>query len=188
MEMINLIPDFDKKQIRAGRVNILLVRYTFVMAIILVVMAAEFVLAYFYMQYTKDSAQDTIADNQTKRQEIKKKEQEVTAFRQNLATAKQILDKQVDYSAITLEVASLIPEGVVLDQLTIDPATFGTATTLTAQTTSETTARNLKKSLEDSSYFSDVKFDTIARSQGADSRYSYTASLSVTFRKELLNK
>jgi len=186
--MINLIPEFEKKEIRAGRANNLLIRYTVIMAAILMAMAAEFVLAYFYMQHIEDSAQVTISNNQAKSQEIKQKEKDVTAFRQNLSTAKQILDKQVDYSTITLEVSSLIPRGVVLEQLTIDPATFGTATTLTAQTTSETTARDLKKALEDSTYFSDVRFDTIARAQSDDARYPYTATLSVTFNKELLNK
>ena len=186
--MINLLPEFDKKQIRAGRINHLLVRYTIIMAAVLVLMFAEFVLTYFYMQYTKTIAEDAISDNQSKSQEILAKKQEVDTFRGNLSTAKQILDKQVDYSAITLEVASLIPKGVVLEQLTIDPATFGTATTLTAKAIDENAARELKNSLSNSSYFSDVHFNTIARAEGGDSGYPYTATLSLTFRKELLNK
>lgn len=186
--MINLLPDTDKREIRAGRANHLLVRYTAIMAVVVIVMVVEFVLAYFYMQHIKDSAQSTITDNQTRGQEIKKKEQEISEFRGNLATSKQILDKQVDYSAITLEISSLIPRGVVLEQLAINPASFGTTTAITARTTNESTARNLKSSLEKSAYFSDVKFNTITRSQSGDTAYPYTAILSVTFNKELLNK
>lgn len=186
--MINLLPEFDKKEIRAGRINNLLVRYTIIMVILLIVMAIEFFLAYLYMQYTEDTKKAAISDNQTKSQEIATKQLEITDFRQNLSTAKQILDKQVDYSAIILEVSSLIPKGVVLEQLTIDPTTFGTSTTLTAQATGATTTRQLKKTLEESAYFSDVHFDTIKSEQSGDTRYPYTATLSVTFKKELLNK
>ena len=186
--MINLLPEFEKKQIRAGRVNLLLVRYTIILAAILILMVGEFVLAYFYMQYTRGIAEQKISDNQVRSQEILEKKQKIENFRSNLSTAKQILDKQVDYSTITLEIASLVPKNVVIDQLTIDPATFGTETVLTARAKNAAAAGDLKKALETSSYFDNVRFNTVAyASGGSDDAYPYTTTLSITFKRELLN-
>lgn len=186
--MINLLPKFDKKQIHAGLTNSLLIRYTVIMAIILVLMATEFLLTYLYIQHTRSVAEQAISDNQSKGREILQKRNEVDSFRSNLSTAKQILDKRVDYSAITLEIASLVPSGVIVEQLTIDPTTFGTSTPLTVKSKDESAARNLKKSLENSSYFDDVHFDTLAFSPEDESGYPYTATLSITLKKELLSR
>lgn len=183
--MINLLPDFDKREIRAGISNRLLVRYLSMFLGLAVFMLLALIAVYFYLANTKSVAEDNISRNEVDSRELTVKQQEVNSFKSDLATAKQILDKQVNYSSIILRFASSIPSGVVVDNLALDAETIGQPTKINARTKSEQAAINLKDSLNRSSYFKDAYFDTISRTDDDD--YPYSVTMSVTFTPELLN-
>lgn len=183
--MINLLPEFEKREIRAGISNRLLVRYLLLFLALAVFMVLSMVAVYFYLVNTKSVAQDNIASNEADSRELTAKLQDVNAFRSDLATAKQILDKQVNYSAMILRFARSMPSGVVVDTLSLDPETLGQPTKINARTKSEQAAINLKDTLNRSPYFEDAYFDTISRAEGGD--YPYSVTMSVTFTKELLD-
>jgi Tfp pilus assembly protein PilN len=181
--MINLLPPADKRQIRAGRSNALLIRYNFFLlgALGFLFVAVGFV--YFYLINAKTNAETVVKENQTKVIDYRQVEQEANTFKGNLAIAKQILDKEVVYTKVILEISSLIPKGVVLDNLNLDAKTFGTETTLTARAKTIDDAIALKNSFQNSPSFSNVHFQSISTIEPPDA-YPVHVSLNVTINKD----
>lgn len=184
--MINLLPPEAKSQIAAARANRVLLSYNIILlaAIAFLLAATAFVLI--YLNNSKSTAEAAIAENIARAGGYTNVETEANAFRQNLASAKQILDNDVTYSSVILQFASVLPPGVVLDTLSLDSETFGTPTTLTARVRDYSTVLTLKNSLQNSDLFSDVSIQTISTGgssgeEGGD--YPLSATYSVTIRK-----
>jgi len=184
--MINVLPPREKRELTASRTNSLLLRYIFMMLILAVVVTIEMVGVYFILESSKQSYQRTIDDNQREAASQAATDAKATEFRSNLSTAKTILDKQVHYTSIIKSISDLIPSGVIMDTLTIDPATFGTPTTIDIQTRSYSEAIAFKDSLDKSKKFTNVSFKNITLRPNADNAYKYSATLNLTFSKELL--
>jgi Tfp pilus assembly protein PilN len=180
--MINLLPPVEKRELRAGRTNALLIRYNIALIIALVFLFAAIGVVFVYLNNTKATAETTIEDNKAKVAGFAAVQSQATQFRSNLATAKQILDKEVTYTKVILDIAQMLPQGVVLQNLNLDSATFGTETTLVAQAASYDRALALKASMEKSSLFTNVHFASITA--GGTGSYPLTVNMSVTIKKE----
>jgi hypothetical protein len=86
--------------------------------------------------------------------------------------------------------ANNLPDGSAVDQLTIDPATFGTSTTLTIKTVSYEKSIEVKNALTNAKIngkplFTSVSFQSVATSEAA-SNYPLTALYNVTYSKDIL--
>lgn len=180
--MINLLPPDAKAQLRAARANRLLLRYNFLLLGAFVFLIASLGVVYMYLTSTSANADATIAYNRAKVSDYAAVQSQANTFRQNLATAKQILSSDTAYTKVILEIAQVLPKGVVLDTLSLDAQTFGKPTTLTAKVKDYPTALTLKSSLQNSSVFSDVSIQSIAG--GGDGDYPLSVILNVTIRKE----
>lgn len=184
--MINLLPNDEKREILAGRTNRLLVRYNILLVVVIIMTLAAFGFVWLYLENIRNSSQEKIEQNEISSRQLLSKQQSINTFRSNLNTAKTILDKQINYSAILLKVASTIPSGVVLDELTLDPSTIGKPTVLNARARSEAALLKLKESFSESSFYSDAHFDTITRTSSDNDKYPYHVTMTVTFTRELL--
>lgn len=187
--MINLLPPEDKRQIRAARTNTLLVRYNILLLCAVAFMFLAIGGVYIYFRTAKASAEQTISDNESKVAGFNAVKSQAEQFKSNLSIAKQILDKDVTYTSVILKISNLLPSGVVLDNLNLDSATFGTATTLTARAKNYNDAIALKNAFQNSDIFSDVHFQSISTGDsssdaGASSAYPVTINLSVVIKKE----
>lgn len=184
--MINLLPPADKRQIRAGHSNTLLVRYNFFLLGALGFLLVAIGIVYVYLANTKTGAEAVVKENQEKVVGYKKVEQEANEFKSNLAIAKQILSKEVTYTKTILDIAALIPKGVILDNLNLDAKTFGTETVLNAKAKTINDAIALKDSFQNSPLFSDVHFQSIATAEaGGTNAYPITITLAVTIKKDI---
>ena len=184
--MINLLPESYKKEILAGRSNLLLVRYCFLSFAVVIIAMGIMATVWFMINNVKDLNQQTIIDNEANSFQLSSKQAEVNEFRENLKTARAILDKQINYSAVAVRVASTIPSGVIIDQLSLDPSTFGKPTNMTAHAKSENAALQLKKSFSNSKYYDNVHFNSISNSDSGDSNYPYAVTLGLTIKKDIL--
>lgn len=182
--MINLLPRSAKRELYAGRTNVLLVRYNILMIIVIAAVALILAGVYLYLMTTLTNAERRIEESERSGQQLATEQQEIASFKSNLATAKQILDKRVDYSTVILRISSVVPGGVLVDQLSLDPETFGTPTKLNVSATSEQRVLELKNALNESEYFDDAYIDTITKAESGD--HPYAAVLTVTFKQELL--
>lgn len=180
--MINLLPPETKKQTAAARSNRLLLRYNVLLLAALGFLLAAIGLVYVYLGNTKSSAEAAIADNMSQAGGYGEVEAQANSFRQNLASARQILDSDVTYTKVILEISGVLPRGVVLDTLNLDSQTFGSPTPLTANATDYATVLKLKDSLQASSLFSDVSIQTISNEGSGE--YPLSATFSVTIRKD----
>jgi Tfp pilus assembly protein PilN len=181
--MINLLPPEEKRQLRAARSNTLLVRYNILLLGVVAFMGIAVAITYVYLNTAQQNAKQTIAENNTKVGQYTTVKTQAAQFRQNLTTAKQILNNEVTYSKVVLEIAQLIPDGVVLNTLTLDSQTFGTETTLTAQAKSYADTIALKDSFSKSTLFANVHFQSIT-SSSAQGNYPITVNLSITIKKD----
>lgn len=191
--MINLLPPDDKKQLVASRTNSLLLRYSVLLGIFVAVLAVEIVGMTFVVDLGKSQNEAVIQENEAKTAGYAATRQKSEAFRSNLATAKYILDKQVPYTTLIFALAGSLPAGAVINTLSIDPATFGTSTTITVNTTSYQKAIDVKNSLQNAKVnnttplFTSVSFQSVAASESA-SNYPYTAVYNITYSKAALTQ
>lgn len=181
--MINLLPPETKTQLGAARANRLLLRYNFLLLIAIAFMLAAIGLVYIYLGSARTSAESTIAENIARAGDYDTVDSDANNFRQQLASVKQILDSDTKYTKVVLEIAAVLPSGVVLETLNLDSSTFGTPTTLTAKVTDYATVLRLKDSLQQSTIFSDASIQNISDG-GGDGKYPLTATFSVTIRKD----
>lgn len=180
--MINLLPDDAKKEIRAARTNVSLLKYIFVLAAGVTFLSVVAGGIYFILLGTQTSAESVIKDNQSKTSSYSTAQAQAQALRASLASAKTILDKEVRYSKVITGIAALMPAGAVLDSLSLSPATFGTPTTLTIYARTTEDALAVKNNFQTSSLFSNVTFVSISNASQAGS-YPITATLSLTINK-----
>lgn len=180
--MINLLPPDARKQLKAARSNRLLLRYNILLVGAFVFLLSALGVVYIHLTSTKASAEEAIAFNRSKVSDYAAVQSQAAAFRQNLTNAKQILDSDIAYTKVVLEISQVLPSGVVLDTLTLDSKTFGSPTTLTARVRDYPTTLVLKNSLQNSNTFSNVSIQSITG--GSDGAYPLTVVLGVTIRKD----
>lgn len=184
--MINLLPPEEKKQLHAARSNTLLIRYNILLGVIVAFMGIAVAITYVFLNSTQQSAQATISQNEAKASQYDSVKTQAAQFRQHLATAKQILDNEVTYSKVILEIAQLIPSGVILQNLALDSQTFGTETTLIAQAKTYDDAIALKDSFSKSTLFTNVHFQSITSAGSSGGQYPITVNLNITIQKEAI--
>lgn len=184
--MINLLPKERKKTIRAGLANRLLVRYLVLSIVTLIAVLLIFGLAWLYLLNVKSNAEQTITDAEAASRSISEDAAKVTVFENNLKTAKQILDKEINYSQIVLRYAAAIPSNTIIDTITLDPAIVGKSSTFTAKVKSEKDVTKLKDALTTSAYFDDVRFREVVFNEDAGT-YKYNVSIELVVNKSLLD-
>lgn len=183
--MINLLPPDEKKQLVASRANSLLLRYNIFLLGALAFVLLAIGVTYVFLTSTQATAEETVVKNAEQVVSYAAIQQKEQQFKDNLATAKEILDKEVIYTKAILAISQLLPSGIVLQNLSLDAQTFGTQTPLVVQAKSLDAAVSLKNSLEQSPLFSNVHFLSINATTGAGSSGAYpvAVTLNVTINK-----
>lgn len=182
--MINLLPPDYRNQLRAAQANTLLLRYNFFLLGALLFMGLALGVVFFYLTLNKTNAEQTLADNEARVGSYASVQQEATDFRSALATAKQVLDKEITYTKTVVAITKLMPAGTVLQDLSLDASTFGTPTSFVFQAKDYKTALSIKDSFQASPLFNDVHLQSIATGSGDETDYPYTVTLSLTITKD----
>lgn len=185
--MINLLPPERKKQILAGQSNLLLLRYNFVSILLSVLLLVMVGGMYALLGNIKKNAEETTQDRLAKSAEYSKVKQETDQFKANLSIAKHILSKEVRYSKISIEIAQIIPHGIVLQSLQLDSSLFGSPIELNALGKSHEDAIRLKSALENSPIFTNVSLMQTSKVDGEE-LYPISIRINATIRKEALEK
>lgn len=182
--MINLLPNQEKRELQAARTNVLLIRYNAIWlgAVVLLTLATGGV--YAVLANEKAAAEQTISENEAQAQEFAATSSAAEQFRNNLTTAKTILDNEITYSNVLVEIAQIVPSGVVLENLDLDASTFGNSTTFSAKARSYDSALSLKEAFENSSIFTDVNFQSISTAEEDNGGYPVSIQLNATISKE----
>ncbi len=169
--MINLLPLDYKKEMQAARVNVTLGRY--VIFVIITIAAAFLIFAggYFITIQARSQAKTDLASNNQQLSQYNRVKSEAEQFESNLQNAKAILDHQVSFSKLIVQIAKTLPSDAVLESLHLTTADIGgKPITLDARTANSGSAPlKLKDALESSPLFDDVSIISIKRDQSASS-------------------
>lgn len=184
--MINMLSPNDKRELLASRTNSLLLRYIIFFSIFVLLLVLELVAVYFMLNASKLSSEATIRENEQLALSQSSVQKEADQFRSDLATAKIILDRQTPYTSILKTISDLVPNGVVMNSISIDPSTFGTPIDVSLSAKNYEDAIIFRRNLSQSEKFSNVSFKDINYDPKEETPYKYTSIFSVTFKKELL--
>lgn len=179
--MINLLPTQEKREIRAARINVLLVRYNLIILLATAFLFGAMGYSYYFLANAQQIAADAISDNAQREGSYATVKAEADSFRAELANAKSILDGQTSYAKAALNIAKLLPEGTALNALKLNEQSFSTPLTLTVNVTDEQAASQLIKNFKESPFFTGVTKNKISVGSGT---YPYIMEITVTMSKE----
>lgn len=117
--MINLLPDYNKKQIRAARTNVVLINYIIALSIAVVFLTLACSVVYFFLNSTKSTSEESVETGKQSTASyavVKKQADKMTA---DLLSAKTVLDQQISYSDIIMGIGAALPTGVIIDTISL---------------------------------------------------------------------
>jgi hypothetical protein len=182
--MINLLPSDKKAEIRAARTNVALVRY-----ITIILLALAFILGALYVTYTvlaltKSSSEEVIASNDLKAGVYSSTAAQVETLSSSLSQTKALLDQEILYSKVFVNIAQLMPPGTVFGKLALDSNSFnGVPTTTKVYAKTSADAVTLRQHFEQSPMFSGVNFQTIVESGSGIDGYPVSVDMTFTLNK-----
>lgn len=187
--MINLLSNEQKRDIRAARINVTLLRYAIMLVILALVIGVIYGLGFWLVEQDKRAMNVKLQSQGEQSKTFSDVEQEADNFRQNLLIAKQILSKETSYSTFLTTLAKDMPSGSLLTNFSIGGSQAAVVAqkgmTLDARTTSYAKVLELKASLEKSTLFENVNIVSASRPSditiltGLSAKYPYEVSLNV---------
>lgn len=180
--MINLLPDDTKRQLRAARTNIILIRYITIVVLAVVFLGGVIASIRVILSDMEIGAKAVIDANSAKTSQYGSIQAQTQALQASLKNAQTVLDDEVVYTVLITSIANLTPKGVVLDKLSLSPTTIGAPTTIQAYATTTDSALALKDSYQGSSVFSNVSIQNISTSTGITG-YPVNIVLNATINK-----
>ena len=184
--MINLLPDQTKQQIVAARTNVKLTKYIIFLGFAIAFLALACTTTYFILENNKTEAEKIIASGLNKAITYSSVNKKADAFRDNLATAKSILDQQTSYSDIVIGIGAALPSGVIIDELSVNNNNLGTPITIKARARSADDVAKLNNSFASSKLFSNFSVQSLATSSSDSSSYPVAISISLTVNKGVI--
>lgn len=182
--MINLLPDDYKKELRAARTNVVLLRYNAITLIAIAFIALSCAVFYFILIENKRGAEESNTSNLAKASSYQDTKKEADEYRSNLSTAKQILANEVSYTDVIFNITKLLPNGVTLDNINLNAKDFGSQTMVAAHAKDYNAVTSLKQNFENSKLFSNVYFQTINNTTDSTNKsYPISVNISVKINK-----
>ncbi len=188
--MINLLPGEMKKDIRAARLNVVLIQYAIALLLLTLLVTAVYGVG-FWLAYTDKTATDRrIASQATQTAEFEGLKKKADAFRSDLKIAKTILTGGTVYSNFLISLGQQMPEGTIVSSLALSEANIGKEITFQARTESYPKALELKAALEATPLFENVSLDDVTRPPqltglgGISAKYPFEVSLRATVSRQ----
>lgn len=181
--MINLLPPTSKQQLKAARANIVLINYLLLMGFAVVFLAAACFVSYLFLVDTKTTAENLIKNNQSIKSTNTSSINNSTLMNIEFTNAKSIIDQQVTYSDIILSIGTSLPEGVVIDSLSLNSNSFGSPITIKAHARSYDDTAVLKTNFQSSSQFSNFSMGSQIMNQNSISGYPVEFSFEITVNR-----
>ncbi len=189
--MINLLNPDSTKELRAGRVNIRLRRYTILTFLTVGIIGAIYAFSYKIAdeQLSKETTNNATIDAALASYAPTKKA--ASEYQSNLAVAQKILGSQIVFSSFITDLSAALPPRTILDSFSLSTKSMTTtggkptAVQITARGKSYDDILMLKSSLEKKTrLFSSVRITSSTRSpEGSDDNkardYPYVTTFSV---------
>ncbi len=184
--MINLMPDDMKKEIRAARTNVLLIRYLNVLFFSALFLGLITWGSFFLLSQIEGSAKQQIAANDTQAAVYSQTKQQVDSLSAGLGEAKTILDQEILYSDVLVKIAQQMPANTVIDKLSLSSGSFsGTPFTIKVYAKTGADAVSLRERFQSSPFFSGVSFESVSDTSGGIEGYPVSVTLTLTLNRTI---
>lgn len=182
--MINLLPPETKEAMIYGRRNIATAQYALLVALVAVSLAGVLLFGVRIVSADERNLREAIAGKEEELAALNPKLQEAKNLKRTMDTISALLDREIKFSQLLQDIASVIPNGAVLKGLSLtgDPTI---PLQIDAEVRTEAMAAVLRENLERSDLFEQADIQSISageRSSGAI--VTYRVRLVVGFEKE----
>lgn len=179
--MINLLSTTRKAEVRAARVNVLLLRYIIILILAIVFIVGALYVSYTVLQQTMASADSRIESNEQQGEIYKDTQDQINTLSTRLNDANTALQEQSSYGTLLTTLGQLMPQGTVLDSLVLDAQTLsGTPVDIIAYAESDTKAVAIQQNLQSSPLFTSVSPKGTSPTEGIPG-YPVKVTLTVSF-------
>lgn len=182
--MINLLPYENKKQIRAGRMNIILIRFIVILGMAMGFLVLACGASYLVLNVIKDSDRQVVTVK-AKTKSTNSIQQQADAFRNNLINVKSMLDNEITYSDVLSGLGATLPKGAILDSLSLNETSFSTTYSLTILAKSNDQLQQIDNNFKSSQYFSNYKLVTSSATPDGSTDYPVKISTSITINRRV---
>lgn len=182
MAMINLLPNEVKTEIRAAKLNTVLVSYIVVILLGSITLGGLTAGAYYILNDTKVTADKAVAANNERASVYEDTRSQAIELQSNLNNAREALDANIDYSTLLTSFAALMPEGVVIDEIELNASALSNDITVSVLARDTESILAFRDALSSSVVVTNVKLGNVSNS-GSDEIYKAEGELSFTFNR-----
>lgn len=159
--MINLIDPEQQRQFKAARLNVKLRRFVILSSVVVVCVSAVYGVGFWLALQERAAAGTNHNDAEQELTTYTKAASDAAVYRQNLATAKQILGSEMVFSDFLMNLGALMPANTIVESINLSTSkaktdTSGTITFITRAKSYEDVLK-IKQAFESSTLFSDVR-------------------------------
>lgn len=177
--MINLLPYDNKRQTKAARHNVILLKCLIflIFAIVFVTLACWATSS--FIKDDTNSQEDSAKTSDDSSNMLSQAE----TIRSNIATADNAITQRVDYSNVIATLAAAMPTGAIIDVLSTNGSTINTPIQLVLHASADSKGNELKANLDKSDLFTNVTIKSVTPATTTLSGYPYDISLTVLVNK-----
>lgn len=117
--MINLMPDDLKQDIRYARMNVSMIQYVILVAIISVALTIFMFAGILLVQADENLLRQAIADKETQLAELKTPENDAKELASRISLISSLLNQEVEFSKLIQDIGSVIPSNSRLNSLSL---------------------------------------------------------------------
>jgi len=180
--MINLLPNNDKQNIRAARMNVLLIRFVVIQIFSVAFLVIIFVIFYVVLNQIRTSAESMSVQTQNNQAGVVSQQYQSTINKLNSATT--LLSSGLAYSKTLTELGSLTPTGVMLEPITINPDLYDKLIDLKGRAKDNSVVSQFSTNLEAAKNFcSEVKLKSTTSTGSGKDEYPVEFVISLKIKK-----
>jgi len=184
--MINLLPNETKRQIRAARINVNLIKYLIFSIFAATFLALACATTYLFIINTKPVNNNAaITTNQSNSTNYDIAKNQYDTLLTNFTAAKPVVDQQIAYSTIVTNIAAALPSGVILSNLSLSSSKLGTPLTLQLKAKSTDLEQKIKVNFQNLPMFTNVTIQSSKSDSSDVSGYPISINLNTVINKGL---
>ena len=180
--MINLLPENMKQDIKAARFNLLLIRFALIQIIAVAFLVGIFGVFYFVLMQIRTNSSSMSAN--TTNTQATNIGQQYEATKNKINSASTLLSTGYPFADTLTSLASLTPNGVIVDSLTMKSDIYGKPLNLKGRAVDNSTVSTFSTNLEAAKdMFSSVKLKSTTTTGGEKAAYPVDFVITVTINK-----
>lgn len=184
--MINLLPPQTKKDLKTAKQNVIIRNYLIATILIGILILLTFGVSFRLVRNQVAAARDSQSRSNESIKELEDTKKAGSEFISNVTLAKQILNSDLSFYNLIIDIAAVVPKGVIMSNLAVGANALTAPLAISARATNYDTAIKFKNSLDSSDIFEDVKITSLTSDEPSAedpiaAKYRVTVSLTAKF-------